>query len=210
MHDLQGEYRLPPAKETVPMSRGDVINNVTQNGGGYGDPLEREPALVAANVHEGSSDRAVARDVYGVIVTEDGGYDAAATEARRDELARTLTLDQGKPISEAHDEVEELVLYWRNAAEDGKRLEGRLPNSMSPGKKILLFRRPRPEPQNHLVGARSHRAADIHAEAPGELEEAQQVLEGLCLAGPMHQEPDRLELCHGRLHASPSRMPQVV
>src|SRR6266581_4821457 len=68
---------------------------------------------------------------------------AEAIEARRDELAHTLTLDQGKPIGEARDEVEELVLYWRNAAEDGKRLEGRLPNSMSPGKKVLLFRRPR-------------------------------------------------------------------
>ena len=37
-----------------------------------------------------------------------------------------LTLDQGKPLHESRDEVEELVAYWRNAAEDGKRLEGRL------------------------------------------------------------------------------------
>jgi succinate-semialdehyde dehydrogenase/glutarate-semialdehyde dehydrogenase len=64
-------------------------------------------------------------------------------EKRREELARTLTLDQGKPLAESHDEVEELVLYWRNAAEDGKRLEGRLPNSVSPGKRVLLIRRPR-------------------------------------------------------------------
>jgi succinate-semialdehyde dehydrogenase/glutarate-semialdehyde dehydrogenase len=64
-------------------------------------------------------------------------------ERRRDELARTLTLDQGKPISEARDEVEELVQYWRNAAEDGKRLEGRLPSSITPGKRVLLVRRPR-------------------------------------------------------------------
>ena len=65
-------------------------------------------------------------------------------ERRRDELARTLTLDQGKPLrTEAHDEVEELIQYWRNAAEDGKRLEGRLPNSISPGKRVLLVRRPR-------------------------------------------------------------------
>src|SRR5579864_9780727 len=68
---------------------------------------------------------------------------ADAIEARREELARTLTLDQGKPIGESRDEVDELVLYWQNAAEDAKRLEGRLPNSMSPGKKVLLFRRPR-------------------------------------------------------------------
>src|SRR2546425_6680514 len=65
-------------------------------------------------------------------------------EERRDELAHTLTLDQGKPLrTEAYDEVEELVGYWRMAAEDAKRLEGRLANSFSPGKRVLLVRRPR-------------------------------------------------------------------
>jgi acyl-CoA reductase-like NAD-dependent aldehyde dehydrogenase len=68
---------------------------------------------------------------------------ADVVAGRREELARTLTLDQGKPIGEARDEVEELVAYWRNAAEDGKRLEGRLANSFSPGKRVLLVRRPR-------------------------------------------------------------------
>ena len=68
---------------------------------------------------------------------------ADIVEERRDDLAHTLTLDQGKPLRESRDEVEELVQYWRNAAEDGKRLEGRLPNSVSPGKRVLLLRRPR-------------------------------------------------------------------
>jgi succinate-semialdehyde dehydrogenase/glutarate-semialdehyde dehydrogenase len=68
---------------------------------------------------------------------------ADAVERRRDELAHSLTLDQGKPISESNDEVEELLVYWRMAAEDAKRLEGRLPNSFSPGKRVLLVRRPR-------------------------------------------------------------------
>ncbi len=69
---------------------------------------------------------------------------ADAIEARRDDLARVLTLDQGKPLhAEAHAEVDELLEYWRMAAEDAKRLEGRLPNSFSPGKRVLLVRRPR-------------------------------------------------------------------
>jgi succinate-semialdehyde dehydrogenase/glutarate-semialdehyde dehydrogenase len=68
---------------------------------------------------------------------------ADEVEKRSDALTRTLTLDQGKPVVEARDEVSELVQYWRNAAEDGKRLEGRLPNSVSPGKRVLLVRRPR-------------------------------------------------------------------
>ncbi len=62
---------------------------------------------------------------------------------RRDDLARILSLDQGKPLHESRDEVEELIAYWRNAAEDGKRLEGRLANSFTAGKRVLLVRRPR-------------------------------------------------------------------
>jgi succinate-semialdehyde dehydrogenase/glutarate-semialdehyde dehydrogenase len=65
-------------------------------------------------------------------------------ESRRDELAHTLTLDQGKPLrAEAFDEVDELIEYWRMAAEDAKRLGGELPNSFSPGKRVMLVRRPR-------------------------------------------------------------------
>ena len=64
--------------------------------------------------------------------------------SRREELARTLTLDQGKPLhAEAYDEVDELIDYWRMAAEDAKRLGGELPNSFSPGKRVLLTRRAR-------------------------------------------------------------------
>jgi acyl-CoA reductase-like NAD-dependent aldehyde dehydrogenase len=69
---------------------------------------------------------------------------ADVVESRRDALARTLTLDQGKPLrAEAYDEVDELVGYWRTAAEDAKRLGGLLPNSSSAGKRALLIRRPR-------------------------------------------------------------------
>jgi acyl-CoA reductase-like NAD-dependent aldehyde dehydrogenase len=67
---------------------------------------------------------------------------ADVCEHRRDELARALTLDQGKPLyTEAYDEVDELIVMWRAAAEDGVRLEGSIPPSSSPGKRVLLMRR---------------------------------------------------------------------
>ncbi len=68
---------------------------------------------------------------------------ADEVERRRESLEHTLTLDQGKPLAESRDEVEELVHYWRSAAEDAKRLEGRVANSTSADKRILLLRRPR-------------------------------------------------------------------
>jgi succinate-semialdehyde dehydrogenase/glutarate-semialdehyde dehydrogenase len=69
---------------------------------------------------------------------------ADACERRRDELARALTLDQGKPLfAESYDEVDELVAMWRGAAEDGLRIEGSIPPSFTPGARVLLLRRPK-------------------------------------------------------------------
>jgi succinate-semialdehyde dehydrogenase/glutarate-semialdehyde dehydrogenase len=69
---------------------------------------------------------------------------AAIIGKRRDELARTLTLDQGKPLqSEAYGEVAELIEYFRMAAADAKRLEGSMPASMDSGKRVLAYRVPR-------------------------------------------------------------------
>src|SRR3989441_2512502 len=69
---------------------------------------------------------------------------AEAIEKRSDELARLLTLDQGKPLkAEAVGEVEEAVQYFRIAAEDLKRLEGRVLPSASPSKLVLARHYPR-------------------------------------------------------------------
>ena len=68
---------------------------------------------------------------------------ADACEHRRDELARICTLDQGKPLkAEAEVETEELIEFFRMAAEDAKRIEGRIPESAVPGRRVLLLRRP--------------------------------------------------------------------
>jgi succinate-semialdehyde dehydrogenase/glutarate-semialdehyde dehydrogenase len=67
---------------------------------------------------------------------------ADVCERRREDLARACTLDQGKPLSESYDEVDELIAMWRAAAEDGIRLEGSIPNSSTPGARVLLMRRP--------------------------------------------------------------------
>jgi acyl-CoA reductase-like NAD-dependent aldehyde dehydrogenase len=64
-------------------------------------------------------------------------------ERRSADLARALTLDQGKPLkAEAEVEVGELVEFFRMAAEDGKRMRGSIPESAAPGRRVLLLRRP--------------------------------------------------------------------
>jgi succinate-semialdehyde dehydrogenase/glutarate-semialdehyde dehydrogenase len=69
---------------------------------------------------------------------------ADVIEGRRDALARVLTLDQGKPLhAEAYGEVEELIVYFRMAAADATRIEGSLPPSVDPGKRVLVQRVPK-------------------------------------------------------------------
>jgi acyl-CoA reductase-like NAD-dependent aldehyde dehydrogenase len=69
---------------------------------------------------------------------------AALVHERRDDLARTLTLDQGKPLhTEAYDEVGELEEYFGMAAADATRIEGLMPPSVDAGKRVLVYRVPR-------------------------------------------------------------------
>jgi acyl-CoA reductase-like NAD-dependent aldehyde dehydrogenase len=69
---------------------------------------------------------------------------ASVIDDRREDLARTLTLDQGKPLrAEAIDEVEELIAYFEMAAADARRMEGLLPPSVDANKRVLVYRVPR-------------------------------------------------------------------
>jgi succinate-semialdehyde dehydrogenase/glutarate-semialdehyde dehydrogenase len=69
---------------------------------------------------------------------------AEVVAGRRDDLARTLSLDQGKPLrAEAYDEVDELVAYFEMAGADATRLEGLMPPSVDGDKRILVYRVPR-------------------------------------------------------------------
>jgi N-methylhydantoinase B len=64
----------------------DVYAVLWSAAAGFGDPLEREPERVAADVDQDAVSTDAARDVYGVILSPDGSADKAATEARRAEL----------------------------------------------------------------------------------------------------------------------------
>jgi N-methylhydantoinase B len=60
----------------------DVFFLASGSGGGYGDPLDRDPALVAADVAARLVSPDAACDLYGVVL-EDGEIDLSATELAR-------------------------------------------------------------------------------------------------------------------------------
>jgi N-methylhydantoinase B len=79
---------LPGKVSGFPLELGDVLLMESSGGGGFGDPLERDPERVAADAAEGYVTSAAAEAIYGVVLRE-GAPDAAATAARRASLRAT-------------------------------------------------------------------------------------------------------------------------
>lgn len=85
---LGGEAQSLPAKvDEFALVPGDVLQYTWQGGGGYGDPLKRDPARVLRDVEFRALGPAKAKRAYGVVI-RDGVVDEEATAARRNELRR--------------------------------------------------------------------------------------------------------------------------
>ncbi|MBM3668848.1 MAG: hydantoinase B/oxoprolinase family protein [Actinobacteria bacterium] len=67
----------------VRLKKGDVVRLVSPSGGGYGDPLDREPALVLSDVIDRFITKEQALEEYGVVITPDTTVDLAATATAR-------------------------------------------------------------------------------------------------------------------------------
>ena len=72
-------------KHQIPLRRGQSVEQETAGGGGFGDPLDRDPEAVAHDVAFGYVSAAAAAARYGVVVDR-GRVDLAATRRRRAEL----------------------------------------------------------------------------------------------------------------------------
>lgn len=90
LEEIGGELGVLEAHLEDDLGAEDVYYTHWQGGGGYGDPLLRDPVLVERDVRTRRISSAAAHDVYGVVLGEQGGIDAPATEVRR----RTLRCDR--------------------------------------------------------------------------------------------------------------------
>jgi N-methylhydantoinase B len=99
-----GSQQVLPSKcDHVRVAEGDVLHYVTWGGGGWGDPFDRDPALVAKEVRQGLVTTEGARR-YGVVLAADGGVDEAETQQLRtrlrEERGEVKLFDFGPPIEE--------------------------------------------------------------------------------------------------------------
>jgi N-methylhydantoinase B len=78
--------RIPSKIDNLAVVPDDVVIFRTAGSGGWGDPLERDPALVARDVRHGTVSAVRAAEAYGVVLDPDGEVDPAATAMTRDAI----------------------------------------------------------------------------------------------------------------------------
>ncbi len=87
----------------VKVNAGDLLHYITWGGGGWGDPLKRDPALVATEAGRGLLTAAGARR-YGVVLGSDSTVDEAETRKLRETMAAergsVRVFDFGPPAAE--------------------------------------------------------------------------------------------------------------
>lgn len=81
---------------STPLQSHDIFSAVTGDGGGYGDPIERDPQAVSEDVKNGWTSPRAARSVYCVMLDENGDVDMDGTLQLRTER-RNQRLKTGIP-----------------------------------------------------------------------------------------------------------------
>jgi N-methylhydantoinase B len=80
------EFDTPGKVAGHPVEEGSQVVIRSAGGGGYGDPLNRDPQRVGLDVQEGYVSPQSATDVYGVVLQASGAVDLAGTATLRQHL----------------------------------------------------------------------------------------------------------------------------
>jgi N-methylhydantoinase B len=82
--DTDAAKRLPTRYADYPLKEGDIFRLDTPGGGGFGDPLARDPGKVLSDVAQGYVSLQAAERDYGVVIDKTGrAVDEAATAKQR-------------------------------------------------------------------------------------------------------------------------------
>lgn len=118
--DLQ-DIGAPPQmaeinKSQAPFPADSVEYHNWQGGGGYGDPLERDPTLVAMDMRAGLVSVGLAEALYGVVL-EGAGVDEEATRSRRRALLRERLVAAAPVSPRAADPAWDQATAWLEEVE---------------------------------------------------------------------------------------------
>jgi N-methylhydantoinase B len=82
VNEATPEHITLPAKGTQQLKKSDIYTVYSSGGGGWGNPLERDPVAVLDDVQNGYISLEAARTRYGVVI-RNGAVDEAATRKAR-------------------------------------------------------------------------------------------------------------------------------
>lgn len=88
LEELGGDREVVPPHLETDVGHDDVYYTHWQGGGGFGDPLLRDPAAVAHDLQEGKVSAAAATGIYGVVLDASGTIDADQTDRQRNQMRR--------------------------------------------------------------------------------------------------------------------------
>jgi len=97
--ERDGKQTMLATKITMPILHGDRVRHVTAGGGGIGDPLTRDPAMVLADVREEKQSAAYAERVYGVVLNGIEAVDVEATRVCREARRVAKLQTQREPVN---------------------------------------------------------------------------------------------------------------
>lgn len=89
LDELSGTAEATQCFTNGMLSPGDVLYMNCQGGGGYGDPILRDMAMVAQDFSDGLLTTKAAKDIYGVVLNNIGSVDSDASTALRVEIRQT-------------------------------------------------------------------------------------------------------------------------
>lgn len=92
-----------PSKADEIIRKGDIYGFWAAGGGGFGDPLDRDPASVASDVSRGLVSGGEAMRLYGVVLRDDGSVDDTATNDERTRLRQGRQDTGDAPPTEERD-----------------------------------------------------------------------------------------------------------
>jgi len=139
----------------LPLRPGDVVSILAPAGGGHGDPLERDPELVAIDVLAGLVSEGAAFEAYGVMLHH-GKVDATATVERRAQLRAARAPRDGFDYGPFRRRLEE---RWPvDVSGECARLVNTLPTAVRDYAKHRVF-----EAVQEVAKVRRPQVADVHA-----------------------------------------------
>ena len=113
LDDFDGRKEVPLSFMHTQLDQDDVFSCTSSGGGGWGDPLERDPRLVMQDLEHGLVTEKNAKNLYGVVVDAAGSLNVERTARTREQFRAGRQAGTFKP---SKSEMAAYLTLWQDYA----------------------------------------------------------------------------------------------